>query len=346
MQPGKIAFWNSRTQADYLQLIDLYLTKPLSAILESCENWSIFNLNKHINLTKITHNSFNDIMAITSNSITSDLKMSDREVSWITSQIPNICLPIDPVIKKRSLLDNYANNSQSNEEHATNKYFETELALLPESELAWLEPNNYRLKSWLKSYCLRNPVNHGGPAGNNLVLINQSTYVEEAMNIFIGFFDFWSETIEGKRKFLSDLKMVWANQLSEDKHLEWLDKRNDTQIRWAWEYINNHAQLKPSFIYAPTNINEIHTYIFTWLDSEFDHPAARREYIAKMRRAWSQVKYRAKLNGRKQSTYVLSTSAKTQLKQLAKSKRLPINEVLECLIEDEYRRLGLSSRKL
>jgi hypothetical protein len=217
--------------------------------------------------------------------------------------------------------------------------------LLPDNEFVWLEPNNYRLNAWLKIYCLRNPVHHGGVAGNKLMLINESTDTGDLIRVFIGYFDFWSEPLEGKRKFLNDLKTAWANQLGQDKQLEWLDKRNEPQIRWAWEYLNNHTPFQPSARYSPINIDEMYTYIFTSLDHCFGHSAERRECIAKMRRAWTQLKYRANLNGRKQSTYALNTNTKTQLKQLAKAKRLPINEVLEYLIEDEYSRLGLSSKK-
>src|SRR5690606_34483636 len=123
----------------------------------------------------------------------------------------------------------------------------------------------------------------------------------------------------------------------------WLDENNEHQVKWAWGYI--HRKPDRPHLYAPTNVDEFYTYTIATLDHRFSHPAEFREYVAKMRGAWAQAKYRANLDGRKPSTYVLSNTAIEQLKKLSRSKRLPLNEVLEDLIDDEFIRQGLSLKK-
>ena len=96
-------------------------------------------------------------------------------------------------------------------------------------------------------------------------------------------------------------------------------------LKWAIRYLNNHR----------ANIPEQTTYDGLIRESEkWPESSEIREILRKMKGAWRQKKLRESLNGKKPSNFILSTSTKKHLENLAKSRRSNITETLEWLIKN------------
>jgi len=107
--------------------------------------------------------------------------------------------------------------------------------------------------------------------------------------------------------------------------LGWIEKDNPNMLKWAIRYLNNHR----------ANIPEQTTYDGLIRESEkWPESSEIRELLRKMKGAWRQKKLRESLNGKKPSNFILSTSAKKCLENLAKSRRSNITETLEWLIKN------------
>jgi post-segregation antitoxin (ccd killing protein) len=92
----------------------------------------------------------------------------------------------------------------------------------------------------------------------------------------------------------------------------------------------------PNVPYSPINIEEVYSYIQSIYDC-CEQYSQMYDSVRKMKQAWAQQKYRLNLNGRKQSTFVLRAEAKEQLQELARARNINLNQMLETIIEKEYK---------
>lgn len=107
--------------------------------------------------------------------------------------------------------------------------------------------------------------------------------------------------------------------------LGWIKKDNQDMLKWAIRYLNNHRASIPEQITYDGLIRE---------SEKWPEGSEIRELLRKMKGAWRQKKLRESLNGKKPSNFILSTSAKKCLENLAKSRRSTITETLEWLIKN------------
>ncbi|HEJ9828975.1 TPA: hypothetical protein ACRL78_004514 [Pseudomonas aeruginosa] len=107
--------------------------------------------------------------------------------------------------------------------------------------------------------------------------------------------------------------------------LGWIKKDNQDMLKWAIRYLNNHRASIPEQITYDGLIRE---------SEKWPEGSETRELLKKMKGAWRQKKLRESLNGKKPSNFILSTSAKKCLENLAKSRRSNITETLEWLIKN------------
>lgn len=115
--------------------------------------------------------------------------------------------------------------------------------------------------------------------------------------------------------------------------LSWIKASNDTQIKWAHQYLRNNG--------AHIDIGSVDRYedLKDW-DARQPDSSTHREMIRKMKAAWAQKKLRDKPDGRKTQNFILSTKAKASLDSLAKRQHRSISNTLENLIAQ-----GLDAQK-
>jgi len=147
---------------------------------------------------------------------------------------------------------------------------------------------------------------------------------------FIFLFDILDLSKQQKESWLARMKVEWAQVRTPDSLTRWLKRSDQKQLEWALTYLVNHGQ--PS-IFTPFVNKDYFAAILTSFDRMFVEDNYRAElFILKMRKTWSQKKYRD--SGKAKKAYYLSLSKDTRLMldQLARQQGISSSEVVESLI--------------
>lgn len=116
----------------------------------------------------------------------------------------------------------------------------------------------------------------------------------------------------------------WPIDKSE-KHLEWATRELEKKFTYITAYpINN----KESYI----------RYLESTIDLLYLFPEKRTNIVNSIRKSWSQKKFRDKNSDKKQYSFNLTQETKSQLKKLSDKRGLNQNELLEELINLEFKK--------
>ncbi len=141
--------------------------------------------------------------------------------------------------------------------------------------------------------------------------------------------DQWNIDITQKQLSLNELENEWNNHKKGDKHFQWFKDENQKCLL-AWEWINknltNHIPCPPFEDYEDLMI---------FFDQSNLIPDQVKFYIEKIKRKWSQQKYREGLTGKSQYNFILSDKAIKNLDQLANTYDLSRAKILEILLQME-----------
>lgn len=150
-----------------------------------------------------------------------------------------------------------------------------------------------------------------------------------------------------KIDFLNQAKMVYLRIMTSRKDTKWLDTNNEDQIYWAVEYLKEHNALIIPPLFHPSNIDDIFDQICASLDFMDSHllelaqpyQVSMNKYLfmSRMRKAWSQKKFRDKKDVDAAQDLLLSRTTKKQLMKLSKVYKVSPIEVLSDLIDSAYR---------
>ena len=110
--------------------------------------------------------------------------------------------------------------------------------------------------------------------------------------------------------------------------LEWIDKNDYLQQRWAHEYLQGKGRIDPQ------RRASTHEYLLG-VGKSLEESEAGQGLLGKMKNAWRQKKYRSPEKGRKACTFKLETGVKKELSSLARRKRTNETSLLTTLISDE-----------
>ena len=110
--------------------------------------------------------------------------------------------------------------------------------------------------------------------------------------------------------------------------LEWIDKNDYLQQRWAHEYLQGKGRIDQQ------RRASTHEYLLG-VGRNLEDSEAGQGLIGKMKNAWRQKKYRSPDKGRKACTFKLKTEVKKELSSLARRNRTNETSLLTTLISDE-----------
>lgn len=131
------------------------------------------------------------------------------------------------------------------------------------------------------------------------------------------------------------LKETYAIHKLKAKDAKWLDKDNEEQLDWCLKQLNQkHYREWFEKIAAPVSPQEKYAELLAKLDllGALEHPDTQRLTLEKLRRAWTQQKYRHSGKAKKQVSLALSAEARKKLEDLHERWRCPRNEVIERLL--------------
>ncbi|HCH5614364.1 TPA: hypothetical protein NKZ26_003734 [Vibrio parahaemolyticus] len=250
-----------------------------------------------------------------------------------------------------------ANQLAENEEHQ----------FLSKGVLRWIDKRNTRLCFWLWCYIRyskqqledSNPIDESIPvsSGNTPIASNErNLYLslglnenpinhDERYDCIISFFDFWQGSQEIKKQFIALLQEKWTKEV-EPVAFPCSGRTKDSQTEWFINYIEG-SELPLTWLPSAYVFEErYHTCTalvdYYWANRD---PDAKKYFLTKLKKAWSQQKHRAQMDQKKQKGYnfVMGIDTGDKLAELARANGIPKNRFVEELIKNEFKAFKESS---
>ncbi|WP_445403599.1 hypothetical protein [Acinetobacter vivianii] len=256
---------------------------------------------------------------------------SDREINWfwiynkISMHYPN---HFKTIKEKREIIYKIFKNDINTYEEAVK--FKDHF-LLTESELEWLRKNksNDRLIIFIINSLIKN---------NNIIYLN--TTLTENYDCLIELLDnFFLSPKQIKLNQLQKIRSIWSNLQSNKKDTDWIDKKNINQINWVWDYLKKTYKLE-YFQIKPINHLQHYNCILANIDllGSNNSPEAKELYLLKMKKTWSQKKYRDSEKYKKSYHIPLTTQRHNELENLAGFLNKSIPDTLDSIIKETYQK--------
>lgn len=156
-------------------------------------------------------------------------------------------------------------------------------------------------------------------------------------------FEYSETTKTGQVEIIDYIKKVWGyiylNNCS-NNFVNWLNPSNKEQCEWTWNYFQSieNRRLKSFFsTWAPHNLDEKVFAMIAAVDMGVLKNLERTELLlSKLKKAWSQKKFRDKSGGKKAYSINMTPKTKERLDELAEHHELKLNEVIAKLIKQEH----------
>ncbi|MFT7681205.1 MAG: hypothetical protein ACI935_000650 [Moritella dasanensis] len=159
---------------------------------------------------------------------------------------------------------------------------------------------------------------------------------EQRYKDIISFLHNSEATYQEQLSLFEEFSEVWNKKAFPQKKLiNWLSDENEKQWRWAFEYIKNNKPFGFQIAWQPSSDSEKRNVIIATIDI-WKNLSDKELFLDKMKRAWSQKKFRDKPNGKKPYSFSMTEKTKQRLDALAELKEQNLNEVIEELIREEY----------
>lgn len=108
--------------------------------------------------------------------------------------------------------------------------------------------------------------------------------------------------------------------------LDWLDEKNEEQLRWAIKYLREKG------IVLRSTVQVFRSLLSVGKDLELTSDG--REILSSMKNAWRQKNSRAPTNGKKATSFTLKLTTKKTLVRLARAQNVSATAFIETLIEN------------
>ena len=268
--------------------------------------------------------------------------LTERQVKWMQTYLAykvNVSFSSNGSSDRHEELMNQLSRHENFKDYVSDAYSEMTYKLVPEQNFEWLV-DNLRSQIFVLNILSKEK-------GYIYFDINSNNLMEEIYS----FFDNKDNTnnLESKMLLLNDMQKRWSSIIRSEKYSKWLVESDVSHIEWTKDY------LKKAGIYNNSVRNdkfpkETRNHILASLDL-IDHPVSeimndnyinyrssdRKEIIIdKMKRAWSQQKYRSAGKTKKAYHLPLTKKTKAKLEKMAQVQGLSETAMLDILINRFY----------
>ncbi|HCG6308263.1 TPA: hypothetical protein NJ316_002927 [Vibrio parahaemolyticus] len=140
-------------------------------------------------------------------------------------------------------------------------------------------------------------------------------------------------------KLIDTLLSTWE-RLSEDTRVsKWLESDQHTKSDWLWDYLKETGYRLHRGVWRVSNERDKRAAIIAMFDILDDNPDRKSLLIGKMKRAWSQKKFRDKSNGKRPYSVSMTDRTKERLTWLVEKDDSNISDVIKRLIDEKYDQL-------
>ncbi|EMI4326494.1 CopG family transcriptional regulator [Vibrio cholerae] len=134
------------------------------------------------------------------------------------------------------------------------------------------------------------------------------------------------------------LKYLWSMAIK-DENYSWIDKKNTTQINWIIEYLKK-SNIELWFIKNNEDIDYKYysclTLLDLWQEDYFIPNIGSKDYfIEKMKRSWSQQKYRLSVKDKKSINLRVDKEIEKKINKLCADSKLTKSQLIELLLENK-----------
>lgn len=163
---------------------------------------------------------------------------------------------------------------------------------------------------------------------------------------------YWDFDTSGKAEKLQDLKISYKKYMLSFNEIKWLNQQNEEQIYWAEEYLQKHNVFINSSIFIADSIKQKYQQILASLDflafslypnsyngliEQVDSKPAVSMFLNKMRKAWSQKKFRDKKEKKSAFEILFSNKTKKKLKAYAEESNQDVISFLNIIIDEKLK---------
>lgn len=150
--------------------------------------------------------------------------------------------------------------------------------------------------------------------------------------------DTWAAPHMNKIHLMNSLKALWSDVTANTRDTKWIDKSDINQINWAWNYLLKLQ--KNQTVLSPTNQTELYSAVLASIENfQCVNPQEKELFLIKMRKSWSQEKYRRSGKAKKQNYFGITVSAEAKVKSLTERLNLSPSQLIEQLIHEEHERI-------
>lgn len=216
---------------------------------------------------------------------------------------------------------------------------------LPSSYFRWIDKKDDRLCNWawcyLRSHSQSTEQTQTTTDSNPFLMLSEKAFNTERDNTADRYIDILNAFYDGEadsqqqQHLLDLLKAKWQSIRFDETILNWLEPSNSSQWAWAWSYLQNITQRPLEQAWVPTSDTEKRAVVIATIDLS-DNVDRKALVIDKMKKAWSQKKFREKTSGRKPYSISMTLNTKQKLNALAEERNMKINEMVEYLVRSEY----------
>ena len=218
---------------------------------------------------------------------------------------------------------------------------------LPTSNFRWIDVKDERLCNWVWCYLKSNASHKNNKQDvisdslKALMLLSEKAFSmdrgsasERHIDILNAFYNGEADT-QQQLSILEFLQAKW-NEIHINKVvLNWLEENNPRHWDWAWSYLQNITQRPLEQAWLPKSDDDKRAAIIATIDLS-DNVDRKALVIDKMKKAWSQKKFREKSTGKKPYSISMTLNTKQKLNALAEEKGMKINDVIEYLVKNEF----------
>ncbi|EOE3917718.1 CopG family transcriptional regulator [Vibrio cholerae] len=137
---------------------------------------------------------------------------------------------------------------------------------------------------------------------------------------------------------MDTLKAEWSKALKNNNH-DWIDKENTYQINWIIEYFKK-SNIEPWFI---NNNQDLYfkyylcvVLIDLWQQDDFIEKIGSKDYfLEKMKRSWSQQKYRLSVKDKKSINLRVDKEIEKKINKLCTNLKLTKSQLIELLLKNK-----------
>jgi len=148
--------------------------------------------------------------------------------------------------------------------------------------------------------------------------------------------------LEEKINFIQDLKREWFSNREKYELKKWINESDSEKLNWINEYIWKKPPIKifasEDIKFAANTASPYHSVVIKLCGFSFNSLDSRELYIEKMKKSWSQKKFRDAGKTKKPHHLPMTKDSIKKIKKLSQLLNMTEQKIIETLIEEKYQK--------